>query len=49
MNQPDPKALGVARATQKVEQPELTILFGSRARGDHDEQSRHRRHVGPRP
>ena len=39
MNQPDPKALGVARATQKVEQPELTILFGSRARGDHDEQS----------
>lgn len=39
MNQPDPKALGVARATQEVEQPELTILFGSRARGDHDEQS----------
>ena len=39
MNQLDPKALGVARATQKVEQPELTILFGSRARGDHDERS----------
>ena len=39
MNQPDPRALGVAQATQKVEQPELTILFGSRARGDHDERS----------
>ena len=39
MTQPDPKALAVAQATQKVEQPDLTILFGSRARGDHDESS----------
>ena len=39
MYQPDPKALLVAQATQKVEQPELTILFGSRARGDHEERS----------
>ena len=33
----DPKALEVARSVQRREQPELTILFGSRARGDHDE------------
>ena len=39
MTQPDPKALVVAQATQKVEQPDLAILFGSRARGDHDESS----------
>ncbi len=39
MNQPDLKALRVAQATQMVEEPELTILFGSRARGDHDEHS----------
>ena len=39
MNQPDPKALDVALATRKALQPGLTILFGSRARGDHDERS----------
>ena len=33
----DDKALVVARAVQQREQPELTILFGSRSRGDHDE------------
>ena len=33
----DAKALAVARAVQQHEQPELTILFGSRSRGDHDE------------
>ena len=33
----DAKALAVARAVQQREQPELTILFGSRSRGDHDE------------
>ena len=35
----DPKALQVTRAVQLAEQPELTILFGSRARGDHREPS----------
>ena len=33
----DAKALQVARLVQQREQPELAILFGSRARGDHDE------------
>ena len=33
----DAKALQVARAVRQREQPELTILFGSRSRGDHDE------------
>lgn len=33
----DAKALAVAQAVQQREQPELTILFGSRSRGDHDE------------
>ena len=37
MPNPDPKALQVTRAVQLAEQPELTILFGSRARGDHEE------------
>ncbi len=35
----DPLALQVARFVQQQEQPELTILFGSRARGDYDERS----------
>ena len=33
----DPRALQVARLVQQREQPELTILFGSRARGDYHE------------
>ena len=33
----DPKALRVARSVLERERPELAILFGSRARGDHDE------------
>ena len=33
----DARALEVAHLVQKREQPNLTILFGSRARGDHDE------------
>ena len=33
----DPRALKVARAVHEREQPLATILFGSRARGDHDE------------
>ena len=33
----DAKALHVARLVQQREQPELAILFGSRARGDHDD------------
>lgn len=33
----DAKALQVARLVQQRERPELAILFGSRARGDHDE------------
>ena len=37
MKTPDTKALQVARLVQEREQPELTILFGSRARGDHNE------------
>ena len=39
MTKPDPKALQVAEAVRLAEQPELTILFGSRARGDHREPS----------
>ena len=34
----DAKALAVARTVQEREQPVLTILFGSRSRGDHDEE-----------
>ena len=30
----DPRALAIARSVHQAEQPELTILFGSRARGD---------------
>lgn len=37
MQRYDAKALQVARAVQEREQAELTILFGSRSRGDHDE------------
>ena len=33
----DPRALSVARAVHQRERPQATILFGSRARGDHDE------------
>ena len=36
---PDPKALQVARAVLIAQQPNLTILFGSRARGNHHEPS----------
>ena len=36
-NQCDPRALKVARELHRSEQPELTILFGSRARGDYRE------------
>ncbi len=34
---PDPRALAVARTIQQSQQPHLTILFGSRARGDYRE------------
>ena len=37
MQHHDPKALHIAKAVQRREQPELVILFGSRARGDHEE------------
>ncbi len=37
MQRHDPKALRIAKAVQQREQPELVILFGSRARGDHEE------------
>jgi predicted nucleotidyltransferase/HEPN domain-containing protein len=37
MQRHDPKALHIAKAVQRREQPELVILFGSRARGDHEE------------
>ena len=37
MRHHDPKALRIAKAVQQREQPELVILFGSRARGDHEE------------
>ena len=33
----DPRALDVARAVHQRERPHATILYGSRARGDHDE------------
>lgn len=36
MEKYDQRALQVAAAVRDREQPELTILFGSRARGDHD-------------
>ena len=36
-SQCDPRALQVARELHRREQPELTILFGSRARGDYRE------------
>ena len=39
MSNPDPRALQVARAVRLNQQPDLTILFGSRARGDHHEPS----------
>ena len=32
---PDPLGLAVARAVQKAAEPNIVILFGSRARGDH--------------
>ena len=34
----DPRALAVARRVREKENPLVTILFGSRARGDHDDQ-----------
>ncbi len=34
----DPRALGVAQAVHRREQPDATILFGSRARGDYDDR-----------
>ena len=37
MNDYDARALRVARLVQERAQPEFAILFGSRARGDHDE------------
>ena len=37
MQRHDPKALRIAKAVQRREQPDLVILFGSRARGDHEE------------
>ena len=37
MNRYDARALQVARRVRERERPELTILFGSRARGDYDE------------
>ena len=37
MQRHDPKALRIAKAVQQREQPELVILFGSRARGDREE------------
>lgn len=39
MGKPDEKALQVATLVHQRENPELTILFGSRSRGDHDSQS----------
>lgn len=36
-SQCDPRALRVAQELHKTEQPEITILFGSRARGDYVE------------
>ena len=35
----DPRALEVAHCLHRTEQPEVTILFGSRARGDYDGSS----------
>ena len=37
MRHHDPKALRIAKAVQQREQPELVILFGSRARGDRED------------
>ena len=34
----DPHAVAVARAVNEHEQPQATILFGSRARGDYHDQ-----------
>ena len=34
----DPRAVAVARAVHEREQPQATILFGSRARGDYNEK-----------
>ncbi len=36
MTELDDRALQVARMVQRRERPDLTILFGSRSRGDHD-------------
>ena len=35
----DPRALEIARCLHRTEQPEVTVLFGSRARGDYDGHS----------
>ena len=34
-NNPDPHALRIAETIHELHQPEITILYGSRARGDH--------------
>ena len=39
MGQPDPNALQVAQAVHHDQKPHITILFGSRARGDHHQHS----------
>ena len=39
MGQPDSKAVQTARAVHHELEPRLTILFGSRARGDHRQDS----------
>ena len=36
---PDPHAMEVARVIQEAVNPDLTILYGSRAVGDHHEDS----------
>ena len=38
-NIPDPVGLAVARAAQQAVEPDTVILFGSRARGDHRDDS----------
>jgi hypothetical protein len=38
VNNCDPRALNVARALHERENPQATILFGSRARGDYDDR-----------
>ena len=39
MSNPDPRAVQATQAVQTAQQADLTILFGSRARGDHREPS----------